>query len=107
MNARTLKNLAEHLGLEFEGDPNHSLSGVASPEQAGENDLIYVESARHLQRVVRSKARSVITTPELRISGKTMIFSERPKLSFAQAALWLTPEQKASGVHPTAVVAPS
>src|SRR5947207_3151930 len=72
-----------------------------------ENDSAYIESAKNLARVARSAAQCVLATPELRIPGKTMIFSERPKLSFAQAAMWLMREEEPAGVHPTAVIARS
>jgi UDP-3-O-[3-hydroxymyristoyl] glucosamine N-acyltransferase len=107
MNARRAQELAEYLSLEIEGDANMELRSVAGPEQAGANDLVYVESAKNLDRVLQSAAKCVLTTPALRVPGKTMIFSERPKLSFAQAAAWLMPEDDAALVHPTAVIAAS
>src|SRR5215471_15973755 len=103
MNIRTAKDLAEHLSLKIEGEPNLELKGVAAPERAGKNDLMYVDSAKHLDRVLRSAAGCVITTAELRVAGKTMIFSEKPKLSFAKAAAWVTSEEAPAGVHLTAV----
>src|SRR4029077_15066369 len=63
-------------------------------------------SSRHMERVVRSTARCVITSADLLLSGKTLIVAPRPKLAFARPAACLVPPSPiASGVHPTAVIA--
>jgi UDP-3-O-[3-hydroxymyristoyl] glucosamine N-acyltransferase len=108
MANRTAGELANFLGCPIKGDIGAVLKTVASPEEAGPDDLVYLESSRHMERVVRSKARCVITSPDLSISGKTLILAPRPKLAFARAAAWLLPvERIGAGVHPTAVVAAS
>ncbi len=107
MKPRIAKDLADYLLLKLEGDANVVITGVAGPEWAGVNDLVYLDSAKHLERVAQSAAKCVITRPELRIAGKTMIFSERPKLSFTQAAIFLAAEEQPAGIHATAIVAPS
>jgi UDP-3-O-[3-hydroxymyristoyl] glucosamine N-acyltransferase len=107
MTLRTANELAQYLSCAIEGDAAVRLRGVAGPERAGEEDLVYVDSPRHLERVLRSAARCVITTAELRVAGKTLLLAERPKLAFVRAAAWLAPAAQASGVHPTAVIAKS
>jgi len=108
MANRTAGDLARFLGCALEGEENLSLKGVASPEAAAPDDLIYLDSIRHQERVAHSSARCVITSPDLRLSGKTLILDARPKMAFARAAAWLLPPAPlAQGVHPTAVVAES
>src|SRR5437588_2268743 len=108
MANRTAGDLAEFLGCPLQGERAVTLKGVASPEAAQADDLVYVDSRRHLKRVVRSNARCVITSSDLALSGKTLIVAEQPKLAFARAAAWLVPPFPiASGVHPTAVIAES
>jgi UDP-3-O-[3-hydroxymyristoyl] glucosamine N-acyltransferase len=107
MTLRTANELARYLSCAIEGDATVRLRGVASPERAGEDDLVYLDSPRHLDRVLRSAARCVITSADLRIVGKTLLLAERPKLAFARAAAWLAPPEPAAGVHPTAVIAKS
>jgi UDP-3-O-[3-hydroxymyristoyl] glucosamine N-acyltransferase len=112
MTVRTAKELAEHLSCAMEGDGALRLRGLAGPEWAGEEDLIYVDSPRHLARVRESKARCVIASPAqaetgLRGTGKTLLLTEKPKLAFVQAAAWLSELAQPTGVHPTAVVAGS
>jgi len=107
MTLPTAKELAQYLSCAIEGDAAVRLRGVAGPERAGEEDLVYLDSPRHVERVLRSAARCVITAPSLRVAGKTLLLAERPKLAFARAAAWLAPPAFAPGVHPTAVIAKS
>jgi UDP-3-O-[3-hydroxymyristoyl] glucosamine N-acyltransferase len=104
----TAAELAKYLGAELEGDASAPVSGVASPERARADDLIYVESPRHQARVAASAARCVIAHQGLRIAGKTILGVNEPKLAFAKTAAWLLKEPARSGVvHPTAIVSAS
>jgi UDP-3-O-[3-hydroxymyristoyl] glucosamine N-acyltransferase len=106
--SRTVGELAQYLEAKLEGDPLLPISGVAGPEQAGPEDLIYLASPRQRDRAASSPARCVIARPGARIEGKTMLESASPKLAFAKAAAWLLPPQPVRGeIHPTAVVAKS
>ena len=105
---RTARELAEFLGAQLEGDPDRPVRGLAGPEQAGPDDLIYCESARHRERAEASPAGTALVPPGVSLAGKTLLRVERPKLAFARAAtLVVEPEPLARGIHPTAVVAPS
>src|SRR5215472_8161424 len=104
---RTAKELAEAIGAALEGDGALEITGVAAPERAASRDLIYVESAKHTERAVASAAHCVIASEGLSLPGKTILRSAQPKLGFAKAAaLLLDRPPIASGIHPTAIVAP-
>ncbi len=106
--SRTAREVAEYLGAQLDGEPTLRLSGVAGPESAGPEDLIYVDSPRHLDRAARSAARCIVAGPEMQLGGKTLLRVANPKLAFAKAAAWLLPSpQMAPGIHPTALVAPT
>jgi UDP-3-O-[3-hydroxymyristoyl] glucosamine N-acyltransferase len=105
---RTMKELADFLGCTLEGDGAAHVSGVASAASARAEDLIYVESPRHLNGAVASAARCVVIAPGLSVPGKILLRAANPKLVFARAAGWLLPPAPiAKGIHPTAVIAPS
>lgn len=105
---RTARDLAAFLECRLQGDSAVVLKGVASPEAAAGDDLVYLDSTRHKERVTQSAARCVITSPDLMISGKTLILTPKPKLAFARAAAWLVPVSPiAHGVHATAVISRS
>jgi UDP-3-O-[3-hydroxymyristoyl] glucosamine N-acyltransferase len=96
---RTIKELADFLGCTWEGDGAAQVAGVASPVSARAEDLIYVESPRHLDAAAASAARFAVIAPGLSIPGKILLRAANPKLA--------PPSPIASGIHPTALIAPS
>ena len=104
---QTAKLLAEAVGAKLEGDGAIELRGVAAPERAGPHDLIYVEKAKHAERAAASAALCVIASENIALPGKTVLRSSQSKVAFAKAAaLILGKSPIASGIHPTAIVAP-
>jgi len=107
MMKRTAKELAEAIGARLEGDGAMEIAGVAAPERAGVRDLIYVEAAKHAERVAASAAMCIVAGEGLSLQGKTVLRSAQPKVAFAKAAaLLLERAPIAAGVHRTAIVAP-
>jgi UDP-3-O-[3-hydroxymyristoyl] glucosamine N-acyltransferase len=105
---RTMKELADFLGCTLEGDGAAPISAVASPASARAEDLIYVESPRHLDRAAASASKCVLIAPGHSLPGKNLLRAANPKLAFARAAEWLLPPAPiAVGIHPTAVIAES
>src|SRR5580658_5135761 len=104
---QTAKSLAEAVGAKLEGDGAVELRGVAAPERAGAHDLIYVEKAKHAERAAASAALCAIAAENISLPEKTVLRSSQPKLAFAKAAaLILGKSPIATGIHPTAIVAP-
>lgn len=105
---RTAGELATYLGASLAGDASLVIAGVASPEGAAAEDLIYVESQKHVERAAASAARCVIAKPGVRLAAKTVIEVGEPKFAFAKAAAWIVPPIAPSkGIHATAIVAAS
>ncbi len=105
---RKAAELAQYLGLELQGDPDAPLSGVANPEDAGSEDLIYADSARQFKRAQSSHAVCVLAEPGTVSARKTILKTANPKLAFAKAAAWLAPPVwPTAAIHSTAVVAAS
>ena len=102
---RTAKEIAEHIGAQIEGDESLKLNSVAAPERAGAHDLIYLDSAKHTDRVVASAAYCVVAPREVGLRGKTVLRVLNAKLAFAQAAAFLIERPSiARGIHPTAII---
>jgi UDP-3-O-[3-hydroxymyristoyl] glucosamine N-acyltransferase len=100
----TAKELAEKVGARLEGDGSLELQGVAAPEGAGSGYLIYVETAKHLERAAASAAVCVVVGEGMALPGKTILRSAQPKLAFAKAAAILLERAPiASGVHATVI----
>jgi UDP-3-O-[3-hydroxymyristoyl] glucosamine N-acyltransferase len=104
----TAGELAEYLRAKIHGDGHAPVSGVASPESAKPEDLIYVDSPRQIARAETSAARCVIADVGAILAGKTVLEAENPKLAFAKAAAWLLPKPALRPeIHPTAIVSPT
>jgi UDP-3-O-[3-hydroxymyristoyl] glucosamine N-acyltransferase len=104
---QTAKDLADAIGARLEGDGAVEIGGVAAPERAGAGDLIYVDATKHAKRAAASAAACVVAGEGMALPGKTVLRSAQPKVAFAQAAeLLLGRTPIASGIHPTAIVAP-
>ncbi len=103
---RKASELAKYLGVELHGDPNAPLSGVANPEDAGSEDLIYADSMRQFKRAEISRAVCVLAQPGAASSRKTILETVNPKLAFAKAAAWLAPPARPNAaIHSSAVIA--
>jgi UDP-3-O-[3-hydroxymyristoyl] glucosamine N-acyltransferase len=104
---RTAGELAQYLGAEVAGDVRAPLTGVAGPESARPDELIYLDSPRHSDRAMKSAAKCVLAAPGTRVEGKTILEIAEPKFAFAKAAEWLLPRAAAAfSVHPTAIIDP-
>src|SRR5260370_8484501 len=82
MMRQTAKELAEAIGARLEGDGAAELGGVAAPERAGAHDLIYVESAKHVQRAAASAAICVIAAQRVPSPGKPLLRTAQPNSPF-------------------------
>src|SRR6266446_6411013 len=103
----TAKDLADAIGAVVEGKGSIELTGVAAPERASSGDLIFVDAAKHTARAEASAAACVILPPGLSVTGKTILRAKEAKVAFAKAAALLREASIiATGVHPTAVIAP-
>ena len=104
---RRLKELASFLDVPLIGDAKLDLTGVASLQSAGPEDLVFVEDAKHLNLAMASNAGAVLAGEFARngTHAKPVLIAPQPRLAFARAAAWLAGEDGSrTSVHPTAVV---
>jgi UDP-3-O-[3-hydroxymyristoyl] glucosamine N-acyltransferase len=105
MKKTTADELAKYLNARIVGNAAALISGIASPEDAGSRDLIYVETEKHKERAEASAARCVIAAEGLELKNKTVLTVAQPKLAFAKAAArLLEAEPIAEGRHRTALI---
>lgn len=105
---RSLQEVADAVGARLVGDGAIEVSGVASLESARETDLVFVDDEKHLASALRSRAGAIIAGEFSASSGsgRPLLVSDQPKLSFARAAKFLAePDSNATGfIHSTAAV---
>ena len=108
---RSLQQIAEAVGARLYGDGRVEIDGVASIASASRHELVFVEDEKYLSRALQSGAGGVIAGEfAASSSGKPLLISVHPKLTFAQAAGFLRDGNSASrglAVHATAVVHPT
>ena len=109
-----VKELAAHVGGRLVGDESVTINRVADLENAGTNEIAYVEESKHFATARESGASCLLVpegfdfTSQARLDGQVAIFVARPKLAFARiAALLHPPKQHEPKVHETAIVAES
>jgi UDP-3-O-[3-hydroxymyristoyl] glucosamine N-acyltransferase len=99
------EELARILNGKVDGDGSARVSGIAVPEDAAEEDLIYVEAPKHGERAEASRARCAIVPDGMQLRNKTTIAVKQPKLAFVKAAEHLLEEETIAGdIHATAVI---
>src|SRR5947207_12272203 len=100
-----VRELAEWLGSEFEGDGHVELTGVAPIESAGARELSFINSRKAAQQADASEAGCLIAPPDFP-RGRTLIRAASPRAAFARAIAKLYPAAKPEpGIHSTAVIA--
>jgi UDP-3-O-[3-hydroxymyristoyl] glucosamine N-acyltransferase len=108
---RSLQQIAEAVGARLLGDGSVEVESVASIGSASRHDLVFVEDEKYLSRALQSGAGAVIAGEfAAGSSGKPVLISGHPKLTFARAASFLRDGNSVrlgSAIHATAVVHPS
>src|SRR6266849_5748384 len=107
MIAKTVSELAVHVGGRVLGDGNISIHRLASLDSAGEGDLAYVEEEKLFAAAANTKASCVIVPPGADVNVPCRIEAANPKLAFALMAEVLhPPKQRPAEIHPMASISP-
>ena len=106
---QSLQALAAFTASRLIGDGRLEILRVASVTHAQSGDLVFVESARHLEMAMKSRASAVIvreSDAEI-TTNKPLLLNSNPRLAFATAAQLLYPKKEyAVAIHPAAAVDP-
>ena len=99
-----VKELAQWLGVEFEGDGEVDITGVAALESAGPHDLSFINSRKAALQPTR--AGCLIVPMDFAGGGQGAIIRDAsPRAAFARAIPRLRPAlEPAPGIHATAVI---
>ncbi|MEX1667466.1 UDP-3-O-(3-hydroxymyristoyl)glucosamine N-acyltransferase [Zhongshania guokunii] len=102
----SLAELAQALELEFQGEGETRLLGIAPLATANAGYLSFLSNIKFKAALQASSASAVILHPEIAVSYTgNCLLSFKPYLSYAQASALFDPlEKPRAGVHPSAVV---
>src|SRR5205823_3737066 len=102
---KTVLELAALVAGSVTGDENLIITGVASIENAGNGDIVFVESEKFFARALACPAAAIVAPTSLASNEKTLILVRHPKLAFARIVSALAPAPaRATGIHPTAII---
>jgi UDP-3-O-[3-hydroxymyristoyl] glucosamine N-acyltransferase len=107
-----LQQMAKVLELEYRGDPDLMINGVASAESALVGDLCFIVSKKYIAGINTSQCSVVILPPDMAeaVEDKALLLSSNPRYSYVRAieALGLeSPARAEIGIHPSAQIASS
>ena len=109
-SARTfrLEELAAALGLEFRGNPDHSIRNVATLATAGPNDAGFLANPAYRASLATTQAGVVVMEPRYAAAFQgNVLLSTNPYADWARLIELLRPQPTHSaGIHPSAVIAP-
>lgn len=105
----TARSIADRIGARCEGPEARELTGVASLEHAGPNDLSFCTGGRYLPMLAATRAGAVVVREGIAVPTSSVALRHRnPRLAYARAATAMLPlAWPEPGVHPLASVDPS
>ncbi|NGM47211.1 UDP-3-O-(3-hydroxymyristoyl)glucosamine N-acyltransferase [Rhodobacter sp. SGA-6-6] len=103
-----IKDIAQALAAEAEGDLDLAVDGAAEPQAAGPGQLALAMDPRYAEGIARGQAQAAVLWPgaDWRAMGlKAAIFAPRGRLAMAGLTRLMDPgPDLAPGIHPMAVV---
>jgi UDP-3-O-[3-hydroxymyristoyl] glucosamine N-acyltransferase len=100
-----LKELAKLVSGKVIGNETVEISGVSPVEEAKGGDLVFVLDKKFLASALKSQASALVAPFKTKVSGKSAILADNPRLAMAQILALFAPERSVpKGVHQTAIV---
>ncbi len=97
------QHIADYLGIPLRGESDLEIRSVAELDQAGKDQLSFVESEKHLPRARRSRAGCLLVPEGADLADRTLLLSPRPRYDFIRAVEFLMPAPRPEpGIHPDA-----
>ena len=105
----TLAEIASALGAELRGDPDLEITGLATLEAAGPDQLSFLANPAYSRHLGESGAGAVLISPAMAEPTQTnVLLLDDPYLGYARISRYFdTSPAPAAGVHATAVIDPS
>ncbi len=102
---KTLRELAELVNGQVEGDPSIQIEGVAPLESAQPGEITYIKSRKYRHLLETTKASAVITPVQVESAQKNLLWTENPQLAFAKIlSLYHHKPSRPTGIHETACI---
>ena len=89
MQARTLGELAEHVGGQVHGDPSVKIRSVSTLELAGESDISFLANYKYEKQLQTTRASAVIVNKEMAGTSVPLLIAEEPYYALMQIVVLL------------------
>ncbi len=104
----TLSQLTSTLGAQLRGDGALCIGGMASLDQASEQQLSFCTSSRDQERLQHTRAGAVLLTDQLApLCNTACIIVDDVRLAYAKASQHFSPTLPPPSVHASAVIDPT
>jgi UDP-3-O-[3-hydroxymyristoyl] glucosamine N-acyltransferase len=104
----SVAEMAQELNCPFVGDGKVVIRGVASLENAGRGDLVFLAGPQYRSLFLKTQASAAIVLPEEKDDRIPLLLSKTPHLAFIEAIeLIYETSVPPPGIHPQAAVSPS
>lgn len=105
----TLKEIAELIGCEFVGDPQHVITGINEIHVVEEGDLVFVDHPKYYQKALTSAATTILIDQKVECpEGKGLIISTAPFDDFNKLTKHFSPfKPQSSNVGENCEIDPS
>ncbi len=104
---KTLKELAESVGGEAEGDVQVRIKGVSGIKEAGVGEITFIANMKYIGELASTRASAVIAAPGIDVGGRPCLRAKNPYFAFAKVLTLFTPKKKfPTGVMDGAHVSP-
>ncbi|WP_394147490.1 UDP-3-O-(3-hydroxymyristoyl)glucosamine N-acyltransferase [Shewanella atlantica] len=109
MKSYTIKELAQKLGGEVQGDETVVITAVATLENAAQGQISFLANSKYRAQLENTQASAVlISAKEVEGYAGNAIVLNDPYVGFARVAQLLdTTPKAATGIHPSAIIHPS
>jgi UDP-3-O-[3-hydroxymyristoyl] glucosamine N-acyltransferase len=111
---KTLQELAQFLGCQFVGDPNHQITGINEIHKVVPGDLVFVDFEKYYKKALHSAATTILIDKEVDCpEGKGLLISAKPFDDFNKLTKHFRPDAPNTGhmrfteVDPSSWVAPN
>ena len=104
----TLQQIAQRLGGRVVGESGILIRQVGSLERATREQITFLSNSKLKAKLAETRAGAVILAPgNEKLTGLPRIVADNPYAYFARVSQLFNPVVTQSGIHPTAVIAPS
>lgn len=106
MSVWTLSQLAKELDLEFRGDPDLEITGLATLSQAEQGQLAFLANTKYASQLEHCQASAIIVADDVAHQcPRAVLIASNPYLAYARASrLFDTAPSAKMGIHASAII---